>query len=354
MGQGGEVLRGQGGVREPVTEAHRSIDIHTHIMAPGWEDFGARVGIDDWPSVRRHDTCNATIMLGSREFRRVTDQCFVPERRIVDMDQERIGRQLLSPIPITLCYWGPAETTDAFARMQNDFIAAAVAKHPQRFIGAGTVAMQSPRLAIAELERLKKMGFPAIEIGTNVNGCDLDSPDLFDIFAAAQEFDLAIFVHPLEPSIGEERMRDFRLPFIVGYPADTALAIARLILGGVLERLPRLRLCFAHGGGYFPASLGRLGRGHAMSPALRKHAPRAPAEYAKRLYFDCLTHDPHSLEFNIEKFGSNHIMIGSDYPFDMGVDHPLEQLQGVKLSEEDFENVTHRSAEAFLGMPRGR
>lgn len=330
--------------------AHRAVDIHTHIMAPGWEDYGARFGIPDWPSVRMHDSCNATIMLGEREFRKVTDQCFSPLRRLADMDRERVGRQLISPIPITMCYWGPAEGTAAFARMQNDFIAEAVARHPERFIAAGTVAMQSANLAIAELERVKKMGFPAFEIGSNINGRDLDAPELFDIFAAAQELDLAIFVHPLEPSIGEERMRDFRLPFIIGYTADTALAIARLILGGVLERLPRLRLCFAHGGGYFPASLGRLGKGHEMFPELRKHAPRPPAEYAKLLYFDCLTHDPRSLEFNVEKFGSSHIMIGSDYPFAMGVEHPLEQLHGVKLSAQDIENITCNSAEAFLGL----
>jgi aminocarboxymuconate-semialdehyde decarboxylase len=330
----------------------RAIDVHTHILPPGWDDWAARYGVSGWPACRLHDACNATIFLGEKEFRRIDERSFAPARRIADMDAEAIGLQMISPVPVMLCYWGPAQATDAFARMQNDFIAGVVQKHPGRFVGAGTVALQDPTLAVRELERMKAMEFPAVEIGSHVNGRDFDDAALFDFFAAAQQLDLAVFVHPQGPSIGQERMGQYYLPFMVGYPADSALAAARLILGGVLERLPGLRICFAHGGGAFPAVLGRLDHGHRVRPEARKFISQPPSHYAKRLYFDTLTHDPKLLAFNLEKFGSGQIMIGSDYPFDMGVDHPLAQLEGVALSAADRDNLTYKTAQRYLGLTR--
>jgi aminocarboxymuconate-semialdehyde decarboxylase len=331
---------------------HAAIDIHTHILPPGWDDWARRFGVSGWPSCRLHDACNATIYVGEKEFRRVDERSFLPARRIADMEAERIGLQLISPVPVMLCYWGPPQATDAFARMQNDFIAGVVQRHPDRFAGAGTVALQDVQLAVRELERLKSMEFSAVEIGSHVSGRDFDDPALLEFFAAAQSLDLALFVHPQGPSIGQERMGQYYLPFMVGYPADSALAAARLILGGVLERLPRLRICFAHGGGAFPAALGRLDHGHRVRPEAKKFIARPPSHYAQRLYFDTLTHDPRLLAFNLEKFGAERIMIGSDYPFDMGVDHPLAQLEGVTLSTADVDNITYKTAQRFLRLAR--
>ncbi len=330
--------------------AHAAIDIHTHILPPGWEDWAKRYGVSGWPSLKLHDACNATIFLGEKEFRKIDERSFAPARRIADMGAERIGLQLLSPVPVMLCYWGSPEATDAFARMQNDFIAGVVREHPGRFAGAGTVALQDVKLAVREMERLKGMGFAAVEIGSQVNGRDFDDPALFDFFAAAQALDMPLFVHPQGPSIGQERMGQYYLPFMVGYPADSALAAARLLLGGVLERLPQLRICFAHGGGAFPAALGRLDHGHRVRAEARKHIAEPPSRYAKSLYFDTLTHDPKLLAFNLDKFGSQRIMVGSDYPFDMGVEHPLAQLEGLSLTAEDIDNITHRTARRFLRL----
>ena len=182
----------------------QTIDIHTHVMPPEWEDFASRFGIAGWPWVKKHSTCSAAIMLGDREFRRVTDQCFAPVRRIADMDQDRIGRQLLSPIPVLFCYWGSPEATAEFARRQNDYIAETVSAHPRRFLGAGTVAMQSPKLAIRELERIVAMGLQAVEIGTNVAGRYLDDPGVVEILQAASELGLSVFVHPWD-AIAEDQ-----------------------------------------------------------------------------------------------------------------------------------------------------
>lgn len=331
----------------------RAIDVHTHIMPPKWEDFASRFGISGWPAVRHNSSCSATIMLGDREFRHITDQCFAPVRRIEDMDRERIKRQLISPIPVLFCYWGPPEATADFARVQNDFIMKTVADHPDRFLGAGTLPMQSPRHAIVELERIAGMGFRVVEIGTNVGGLYLDHPSVVEVLEAAAELDVAVFVHPWD-ALGEDRLKSYYLPHMVALPADTAAAIARLIFGGVLDRLTKLRIAFAHGGGTFIPLLGRFDHGHRVRPEAKVFTGRSPSEYLDRLYFDSITHDPTMLEILCRRVGSARVMLGSDYPFDMGVEHPLETFKGVSLSADDLENILYRSAERFLGIDGGK
>lgn len=332
-----------------MTQARPVVDIHTHIMPPTWEDLARKYGAPGWPSVRPEADCKAMIMLGDREFRLVTERCFSPPRRLADMDDEGLARQLISPIPVHFCYWGPPDVTAEFARIQNDFIARTVDENPSRFVGAGTVAMQSAKHAIEELERMKALGFRALEIGTNVNGRDLDDPEIVDILEAAAALDLAVFVHPWD-GIGEERMRAFYLPHMVGLPAETSLAISRLIFGGVLDRLPRLRSAFAHAGGTFVPLLGRIDHGFAVRAEAKKIIAKPPSAYLPRLYFDSITHDPRLLEFLCAAVGSDHVMLGSDYPFDMGVDHPLDQLAGTHLTEQDLDNILFRTAERFLGL----
>jgi aminocarboxymuconate-semialdehyde decarboxylase len=318
-------------------------------MPPDWEDLGRKYGAPGWPRVRPEADCKAMIMLGDREFRLVTEQCFSAPRRLADMDGEGIQRQLISPIPVHFCYWGSAAATAEFARIQNDFIGEMVARNPQRFLGAGTVAMQSVKHAVPELEWMKAAGFPAVEIGTNVNGRDLDDPDVVDILDAAQALGLAVFVHPWS-GIGEERMRAFYLPHMVSLPAETSLAISRLIFGGVLDRLPRLRIAFAHGGGTFIPLLGRIDHGFTVRPEAKQFIDQRPSAYLSRLYFDSITHDPRLLALLCEKAGSDHVMLGSDYPFDMGVEHPIGQLAGTPLTPEDLDNVLFRTAERFLAL----
>lgn len=329
----------------------RPIDVHTHIMPPGWEDLASRFGIGGWPWLKKHSTCAATIMLGDREFRQVTDQCFSPLRRISDMDTESVGRQLLLPIPVLFCYWGSPEATDEFARIQNDYIAQTMATHPDRFLGAGTVAMQSPKLAIRELERIASMGFQAVEIGTNVMGRYLDDPSVVEILEAASELNLAVFVHPWD-AIGEDRLKAYYLPHMVALPADTAAAIARLIFGGVLDKLPRLRIGFSHGGGSFLPLLARIDHGFAVRSEAKVVINRPPSSYVNRLFFDSITHDPEIIEMMCRRVGSHRVMLGSDYPFDMGIEHPLELIRKTSLSEADQNNIFYRSAEEFLNLSR--
>lgn len=328
-----------------------AIDIHTHVMPPGWEDFAARFGIAGWPWIKKHSSCSAVIMLGDREFRRVTDQCFAPVRRLADMDRDRIGRQLLSPIPVLFCYWGPPEATAEFARRQNDYIAETVSAHPRRFLGAATVAMQDPKLAIRELERIAGMGLHAVEIGTNVAGRYLDHPAVVEVLQAASDLGIPVLVHPWD-AIAEDQHRAYYLPHMVLLPAETALAMARLIFGGVLERLPKLRIAFAHGGGNFIPLLRRIDHGFKVRPEAKVAIDRLPSTYLRQLYFDSITHDAEVLEFLCRRVGSDRVMLGSDYPFDMGVQDPVARLEETNLSATDRENVLYRTAEEFLHLDR--
>lgn len=330
-------------------DLQRAIDIHTHIMPPKWEDYAARFGILGWPWVKQHNACAATIMLGEREFRHVTDQCFVPARRIRDMDEERVGRQLISPIPVLFCYWGAPQATADFARYQNDFIARTVADDPKRFLAAGTVAMQDPRLAVGEIERIVKMGFHAVEIGTNVVGRYPDDPGYEEVLAAAAQAGLAVFVHPWD-AIAEDQHRAYYLPHMILLPADTALAIARLIFGGVLDRLSELRIGFAHGGGSFMPLLERIDHGFRVRPEAKVAIANPPSSYLPRLYFDSITQDTELLQLLCRRAGSDHVMLGSDYPFDMGVPHPVASLDRAGLSASDRANILYRSAEKFLAL----
>ena len=321
-------------------------------MPPKWEDLASRFGIAGWPWVKQRSTCSACVMLGDREFRHVTDQCFIPTRRIADMDVERVHRQLLSPIPVLFCYWGTPEATAEFAHIQNDFIAKCVSDYPERFLAAGTVAMQAPKLAIKELERIAAMGFQAAEIGTNVMGRYLDDPSVVEVLEAASELGLAIFVHPWD-AIGEDRLKAYYLPHMVALPADTAAAIARLIFGGVLDRLPKLRIGFSHGGGSFLPLLARIDHGFSVRPEARVSISQPPSTYVHRLFFDSITHDPELIEFMCRRVGSHRVMLGSDYPFDMGIAHPLALISEAKLAEKDQENILYRTAEEFLGIASG-
>ena len=331
----------------------QALDVHTHIMPPEWEDFASRFGIAGWPWVKKHSSCSAVIMLGDREFRRVTDQCFAPVRRIADMDHDRVGRQLLSPIPVLFCYWGSPEATAAFAQYQNDFIAETVSAHPDRFLAAGTVAMQSPKLAIRELERIARMGFHAVEIGTNVAGRYPDDPGYAEVLQAASDLSIAVLIHPWD-AIAEDQHRAYYLPHMVLLPAETALAIARMVFGGILERLPDLRVAFAHGGGNFIPLLRRIDHGFERRPEAKVAINRRPSSYLRQLYFDSITHDTEVLEFLCKRVGSDRVMLGSDYPFDMGVQDPVGTLSEAHLSQADQENILYRTAEQFLKLDRNR
>ena len=218
-------------------------------------------------------------------FREIESNSWNVEARLAECDAAGVGVQVLSTVPVMFSYWAEPDPALELARHLNDHIAGVVAGHPARFVGLGTIPMQSPDLAIRELERcVRELGLSGVEIGSNVNGANLDSPELFPIFEAAAALGAAVFVHPWEMA-GRDRMTRYWLPWLVGMPAETSLAICSLIFGGVLERLPALRIAFAHGGGAFPATIGRIVRGFEARPDLCAVSNDvSPREYLRRIY----------------------------------------------------------------------
>jgi aminocarboxymuconate-semialdehyde decarboxylase len=330
---------------------HAAIDVHTHLIPPGWEDWATKFGGERWPRLVEHDACRATIMTGEQFFRDVDDRSWSAARRIEEMDRMGVGLQALSPPPVMFCYWAEARATEAFARMQNENVAAVVARHPRRFVGMATVPLQDPALAVKELRHCREqLGLRAVEIGSCPGGRDFDDLELFPFFEACAELDVAVFVHPAAPLVGQERLTKYYFPLIVGNPLETALAASKLIYGGVLERLPRLRVCFAHGGGAFPFTLARLDHGWKVRPEGPAAIPRPPREYARLLYFDSLTLSAANLRFLVEQFGADHVVIGSDYPFDMGSADPVGAVGQAGLPVADRERIERGTALRFLGL----
>ena len=329
---------------------HDSIDVHTHIFAPGWPDFAARYGGDRWPRLEGDPATGCKLFIGAAFNRNLTPHAFDPARRIEDMDRTAIGLQVLSPAPPTFCYWAPPAAGAEWHRMQNDVIAAIVTRHPQRFIGAGGLPLQAPDLAVKEMERVvTQLRFPAVEIAANVDGRDLDDSSLDPVWEAAAALGVAVFVHPQAPILGDPRFRKNNLTQVSGFPLETALAMTRVVFGGVLDRWPAIRWCFAHGGGAFPYILPRLDKGWHVAAEAHAAIPQAPSSYVRRVWIDSLTHSPRVLAFALETFGPERIVLGSDYPFKLGVDDPVAELAPLALDAATRRRLTVDNAREFLG-----
>ena len=268
------------------------IDLHTHILPETWPDLHKRYGYGEWIRLEHHKPCCARMMRAEKFFREIEDDCWDAQRRLTDCDHHHVDVQVLSTVPVMFSYWARPEDTLDLSRMLNDHLMSVVATHPKRFIGLGTLPMQAPDLAVRELERCMAIGLAGVEIGTHINDWNLDDECLEPFWAAAEELGAAVFVHPWD-MMGQGRMPRHWLPWLVSMPAETSLAICSLAMGGVLERYPNLRICFAHGGGSFPATIGRIDHGFNVRPDLcQTRTQTPPSELLSSIYIDSLVHDP--------------------------------------------------------------
>lgn len=334
------------------------IDVHTHILPEHWPDLVNRYGYPGWVRIEHHAPCRARMMIGNRVFREIGDNCWSAGRRIEECDASGVSVQVISTVPVMFSYWANASDTLDLSRRLNDHVAEVVRAEPSRFVGLGTLPLQSPELSIGELNRcVEQLGLAGVQIGTHVNDWNLDEPALFPVFERAAELDAAMFVHPWD-MLGKERMSRYWLPWLVGMPAETALAICSMIFGGVLERLPALRIAFAHGGGAFPGTIGRIEHGFHVRPDLcAVHNPASPRSYLARadgtparFYVDSLTHDEDALRQLLKLMGPRRVLLGSDYPFPLGEDRPGELIESMKdIGENDRDRLFWRNALEFLG-----
>ena len=310
------------------------IDIHTHILPENWPNLKERYGYGGFVQLDHCDGCSRMLIDGEH-FRDVSHNCFDPKIRIEECDKYDVDVQVLSTVPVMFSYWAKSKDTADLSMILNDHIADLVTKFPKRFIGLGTLPMQDAELSIKELERLKNIkGITGVQIGSHINGWNLDDPRIFPILEAAENLDLSIFVHPWQ-MLGSDRMNLYWLPWLVGMPAETALSICSLIFGGVFERLPKLRIAFAHGGGAFPSIIGRLEHGYNVRPDIvATHNKHNPRDYLGKFYLDSLVHEPAVLQYMIDLFGAKCIAIGSDYPFPLGEKNPGKMIKDMKLKKD--------------------
>ena len=347
------------------------IDLHTHILPRDWPDLDAKYGYGGFIRLDHYKPCCARMMIGDRVFREITDNVWDPKRRIEECDREKISMQVLSTVPVMFSYWAKAVDALDLSRRLNDHIAGVVRNHPGRFAGLATIPLQDPDLAASELERcVRKLGLRGAQIGTHVDAnppsgridtLNLDNASLQPVWNAAEQLGAAIFVHPWD-MFGKERMPKYWLPWLVGMPAETSLAICSMIFGGVFDRFPKLRVAFAHGGGAFPFTIGRIEHAFHVRPDLvsmenktnpRKYLARADKQKITpaRFYVDSLVHDAEALRLLLNLFGAERVALGSDYPFPLGEAHPGKLIESIKeLSSQEKMRLLSGTAREFLGM----
>ncbi len=325
------------------------VDIHTHIMPEVMPNWTKKFGYGEFIHLE-HRNCEACMMKGDVLFRVVEENCFKASARISDMKETDVTKQVLSTIPVLFNYWANANDAWETSRFFNDHIADTISNHPEKFIGIGTVPLQDISLSIKEMERcVTELKMPGLEIGTNVNGKNLGEKEFFPFFEAAEKLNCALFIHPWD-MMGEDQTKKYWLPWLVGMPAETTRAICSLIFGGVFEKFPTLRIAFAHGGGSFPYTLGRIEHGFDVRPDLvaidNKTSPR---DYIGRFWVDSLVHDERAFKFLFDLMGEDKICLGSDYPFPLGEHIPGELIEQLQFAREINEKLLYRNAMEWLG-----
>jgi aminocarboxymuconate-semialdehyde decarboxylase len=307
-----------------MTVATGLVDVHTHAIDADLFDLGRVYPHDRWPFVQRANETEAQLMFGGVPYRAIDHRCWSPEARIVDMDREGVAMQVLSPIPVTFCYNASAAGATELAAAQNEFFVRITHKHPTRFAALGAVALQDPDRAVDEMrECMRRPGFLGVEIGTRVGSTELADPRLDRFFGVAHELGALVLVHPSDQDL-PQRAIDSGVGFGAGMPIETALAAATLIARGALARRPEVRICLAHGGGALPAMIGRLDKGATIT-GMSVDSPQLPSRLARQLWCDSLTYNREALHAAVEVFGHDHVVFGSDYPF-QAMPEPLDDI----------------------------
>ena len=329
------------------------IDIHTHILPKSIPRWKEKFGYGGFITLEHHRPCWARMLKDDGKFfRKIEDNCWSAERRIEECDEQNLNVQVLSTVPVLFNYWAQSQDCADTSKFLNDGIAEIVEKYPKRFIGLGTVPMQYVNLAIKELERCKQIGLVGVQIGSNVNQLNLGESQFFDFFKACEELSMAVFVHPWE-MLGESEMQKYWLPWLVGMPAETSRAICSLIFSGTLEKLPNLRICFAHGGGSFPYTLGRIEHGFEVRPDLcAVDNPVNPRNYLGKFWLDSLVHDVDMLKYLVKIVGAKRVALGTDYPFPLGERMAGSLIESMGFDDETKANLLHGSALEWLNLDK--
>ena len=329
-----------------------TIDIHTHILPKNIPNFNKRFGYGEFVQLEHHKPCCAKMMMNDQFFRDVEENCWSPEARIIECDHQNVDVQVLSTVPVMFSYWTSPRDGLEISKFINDDLIRAVDKHPKRFVGLANVPMQNTDMAIKELERAKKLGFKGVQIGSHINKLNLDDPSFFPFYAACEELDMAIFVHPWW-WMAKEKMDKYWLSWLVGMPMETSLAICSMIFSGVFQKFPKLRVAFAHGGGSFPATIGRIEHGFNVRPDLVAVDNNVtPKACLGEFWLDSLVHDDKMLEYIVELVGEDKVALGTDYPFPLGELEPGKLIHDMPYPTKVKEKLLSGNALDWLNMKK--
>lgn len=328
------------------------IDSHTHIIPkklPQWSD---KFGYGDFIYLQHHKKGAAQMMKGNQFFREIKENCWNPELRIKEYEAFNTKVQVVCTIPVMFSYWAKPHDCLTVSEFLNDHIAEIVTQYPKHYIGLGTVPMQDTELAVEELERCKQIGLKGIQIGSNINDENLNEERFYPIFEACEKLGMAVLVHPWN-MMGMKQMQRYWLPWLVGMPAETSRAMCSMIFGGIFERLPKLRVNFAHAGGSFMSTIGRIEHGFNCRPDLVAIDNNVnPRNYLGKFWVDCITHDAMMLEYVIKLQGTKRITLGSDYPFPLGDLEIGKFIEEMDISQESKEDIFSTSTLEWLDLDK--
>jgi aminocarboxymuconate-semialdehyde decarboxylase len=329
--------------------APRTLDIHTHVLTEETIGLIRKEAPKVAPRMTAIDADSFVLEIAGTPYRPFPRGGFDIAHRFADMDAAEVDVQVLSATPQSYLYDHEAALALACATIQNDQIAKLVAAHPDRFLGIATLPMQAPELAAAELRRaVRTLKLRGAMIGSNIMGRNLDHPDLEPLWAAASELDAMLLIHPVNVGAAE-RLRAYYLNNLIGNPLDTTIAAACLVFGGVMERHPKLKVCLVHGGGFVPYQAGRWAHGWHVRPEPKVNIKQSPEPWIDRFYYDTILHSTKSLEFLIGSAGPRRVLLGSDYPYDMGTGECVRQVRALSISEADKATVLGAEAWLLLG-----
>lgn len=327
------------------------VDMHTHVVPLDFPPYVGAAASVAWPSMVAAQACHRHVMVSGKVYRTVSHHSWDSQVRVEDMDRANIAAQVLSPMPELLSYWLDAEDGAAMARFLNDTLASMVATAPTRFFGLGAVPLQDIDRAIAELDYVvNQLALAGVEIGSNVNGVPIGDARFRPFFEAAEQWGAAIFVHPLRPAGLERLVGPAALEQVLAFPGEIGLAAASMITGGILERCPRLRIAFSHGGGSLPILLARLQHAWEVFEPLKERMSTAPRDIARAMYYDDLLYDPATIGSLIRCVGETQVMVGSDYPFVIMDRDPLGRAQVLDLSDGALNLLLAGNAKRWLGL----
>jgi aminocarboxymuconate-semialdehyde decarboxylase len=328
------------------------IDCHTHILPKILPNWSEKFGYGDFIYLQHHRNGFAKMMRGNQFFREIEENAWDAALRIKEYEKFGCQVQVVCTIPVMFSYWAKPFDGLELSQFLNDHIIELSTRYPKNYIGLGTIPMQDTDLAIQELERCKEVGLRGIQIGSNINDLNLNEERFFPIFEACEKLGMAILVHPWN-MMGQKSMQRYWLPWLVGMPAETSRAICSMIFGGIFERLPELRVNFAHAGGSFLPTIGRIQHGFDCRPDLVAIDNNVdPRRYLGKFWVDCVTHDELMLEYTLKLQGSARITLGSDYPFPLGDLEIGKFIDKMNLDENTREDIFNRAALEWLDLSK--